>query len=289
MDCQQEEATKLKKVLADGFKTRSTKIQARLDKSSGVAKTSMGKVLRKEFSEGEDIRFKIVKDLGGYLEEKSVEPAKLHAHIADGGALTSEKFVAFAKAVYERASEAVSEATEASFAQFFRHAAGDAEALSEERLTELLTLAYSVVKPTLFTEGDTIDSKAKRRLEEGETVHALGYPKSDGKGVLRVLCKAAKDDVEGWVSVAGNKGTPILEPHRRYMVSLKETVVTKDLDVSSETLRKLSKDELLEIIQFPTKEPSAALMRVKARMVSDGAEGWVSVANTKGGAFLGPC
>ena len=49
------------------------------------------------------------------------------------------------------------------------------------------------------------------------------------------------------------------------------------------------KDELLEVLQFPTKDPGCGVLRVRAKVSGDGATGWVSVAGNAGTCFLEPC
>jgi len=171
----------------------------------------------------------------------------------------------------------------------FRHIVGDTEALTKANLTELLHVTYKVVKPTMLTQGEAISSKTVRRLDENEYIKATDCPKKEAPGVKRVACKATKDDTEGWVTVSSNKGTMMLEPCSKYMACVKETVMTESLEVASDTVGKLGRDELVEVLHFPTKDPSSGVHRVQAKTMSSGTTGWVTVAANNGTQFLEQC
>jgi len=276
----------------DSVKNRAKKIQAQLDKFTNTAKTARQRIQRKECAENEALRSKTIQAIGDYMDAKEMSFEQLYSHMA--GAADSDlhldKFVAFVGQLYEHLGDKLDEDGEAPYKELFTHASGGADTLSQAKVKEMLLMTYKVVKAAMIAAGNDIGSKAVRRLEEGEHVQALDCPRKDAaSGVTRVKCKAVNDEVEGFVSVSGNKGTVFLEPCNKYLACLKETVMTAELDVTSDTIRKLSKDELLEVIQFPTKEPSCGVLRVKAKALSDTTIGWVSVAGNAGTLFLEAC
>merc|ERR1711879_43578 len=133
--------------------------------------------------------------------------------------------------------------------------------------------------------------KTVRRLELGEVLEALEAPKKDeASGVQRVRCHAVQDDAEGWVTLAGNQGTAFLEPGGNFYSCVKETLLTDGLSVQdSKTVRRLAKGEVLEVLEFPKKDASADVKRIKGKAKLDGAIGWTTIASSSGTAFLEPC
>merc|ERR1711972_785727 len=104
----------------------------------------------------------------------------------------------------------------------------------------------------------------------------------DGAGVKRVRCRSIQDDVVGWATIAGNQGTAFLEPGGNLYKCLKETVMTDGLAVKdSKTVRRISKDEVIEVLEFPKSDPDAEVKRIKGRTKLDGAIGWITVASNQ--------
>merc|ERR1712176_1360338 len=81
---------------------------------------------------------------------------------------------------------------------------------------------------TVITSGFNIkESKALRRLELGEVVEILDGPiKEETAGVMRFHAKAMKDDIDGWITLAGNQGTVFLEEGGNLFKVVKETITT---------------------------------------------------------------
>eukprot|EP00927_Polykrikos_kofoidii_P084335 TRINITY_DN8855_c0_g2_i1.p1 TRINITY_DN8855_c0_g2~~TRINITY_DN8855_c0_g2_i1.p1 ORF type:complete len:1963 (+),score=523.65 TRINITY_DN8855_c0_g2_i1:91-5979(+) len=65
-------------------------------------------------------------------------------------------------------------------------------------------------------------------------------------------------------------------------VAMTDTLAVK----TSKTLRKLEREELVDALEAPCKDPGAALMRVRIRAHKDGVEGYVSVAGNQGTRYL---
>merc|ERR1719478_2122094 len=140
----------------------------------------------------------------------------------------------------------------------------------------MIRVFYKVVKATVLTDGVSIKSDTVRRLEVGEPLEVLEGPTSDeAADVSRVRCKAAKDGKEGWVTVAGNQGTVFLERGGNFYACIKETSMTDGLSVgTAKIIRKVSKGEVVEILEFETRDPKANLQRIKGKAKLDGATGW---------------
>merc|ERR1712048_280482 len=74
---------------------------------------------------------------------------------------------------------------------------------------------------------------------------------------------------------------------RLYYKVVKQTAMTDGVNIKeSKTVRRLETNEVLEVLRGPMKEDSFKMMRVQARMMNDGAEGWITVAGNMGTAFL---
>ena len=56
----------------------------------------------------------------------------------------------------------------------------------------------------------------------------------------------------------------------------------------SKTIRKLSKGEIIEVMEF-AKKVVQGIKRVKGKAKEDGASGWITVCGNQGTTFLEPC
>jgi len=107
--------------------------------------------------------------------------------------------------------------------------------------------------------------------------------------VQRVKVQAVNDAAAGWATIAGNQGTPFLEPGGNLFTCVKDTHITDGLSITeSKTVRKLIKGEVIEVLQFEKKD-AQGIKRVKGKAKEDGAIGWMTVCGNQGTAFLEPC
>merc|ERR1711957_63947 len=90
---------------------------------------------------------------------------------------------------------------------------GGGNELSRDQFLNFVVQYYKCTKTTVFTTTVEVkDCKTLRRVEEGEILEVLEGPVLDEQSEMtRIRAKAAKDQVEGWVTVAGSKGTNFLE------------------------------------------------------------------------------
>lgn len=105
--------------------------------------------------------------------------------------------------------------------------------------------------------------------------------------VMRVRCCTTLDGLSGWVTVAGNQGTCFLEPGGNFYC-LKETSLSEAKELDSPTVRLVAKGEVIEALEFPTKEADAEVRRMKGKAKLDGAVGWISL-QAQGAVLLEPC
>jgi len=265
---------------------QEAKIKARLIKINAATKLAREKAARKAFAEIDGKRAEAVTSIRAKMTEDGKNATEFFESINGGSAISKDKFAAFIKGL-----AGMSVLAEGIPEKLFEHIAGDATEIDQARFLEMVRLYYKVVKATVLSEEHGIKSKTVRRLELGEVLEAMEAPKKDeASGVSRVRCHAVQDDAEGYVTLAGNQGTAFLEPGGNFYSCVKETLLTDGLSVQdSKTVRRLAKGEVLEVLEFPKKDASTDVKRIKGKAKLDGAIGWTTVASTSGTAFLEPC
>merc|ERR1712070_428046 len=93
-----------------------------------------------------------------------------------------------------------------------------ADGVTKDAFLNYVNLYYKVVRGIAFTDGmDVSKCKTIRKADEGEILEVLEGPTTDeANGMTRVRVKScAEPIVEGWVTVAGSKGTSFLEKTKR--------------------------------------------------------------------------
>jgi len=170
--------------------------------------------------------------------------------------------------------------------------------LSSEDFAHFIRVFFVVVKTTAITDNKSVqDGTPIRRLEVGEVVEALHGPVLEGSvDVKRVLGRALSDSTEGWITRSGNLGTAFLKEGGSTFRVLEETVITDGFDFSNnsfqditiirETTCKLNVGETLHLIEWPRKDTATGLVRMKARVKSDGSEGWVTTVGNQGTVYV---
>jgi len=74
---------------------------------------------------------------------------------------------------------------------------------------------------------------------------------------------------------------------KSYMKVVKSIVISSDLDVKeSKVLRRLEVNEVIEVLEGPVKEGSIGVERVRAKAMSDGVEGWITVEGNLGCVYV---
>jgi len=171
--------------------------------------------------------------------------------------------------------------------------------ISKDRFLNLLRVFMKVVQESVVTSTIQIkDSAALRRLEIGEIVEVLKGPqKEETTELIRVLCKVVKDEIEGWLTVAGNQGTVFLVEANNQFRVVKETILTESFELDGggskdatrklkDTTRKLKEGEVVEVREWARKEPKSGLMRMKCKVLSDGETGWVTTVGNQGTVYM---
>merc|ERR1712232_1078593 len=114
-------------------------------------------------------------------------------------------------------------------------------------------------------------------------IEAYGVPtKEDSVGVMRIQGKAVRDGQEGWVTVLGTQGLKYLEEGGNLYKVLQDIPLLKDPagpsnNDDSNVVRKLKKDEILEVFTWEHSPDGSRVVRVQARAKNDAAVGWALV------------
>jgi len=263
------------------------KLRGDMERIASAALSAKETATRRMHSELEALRNAAVTALRERMVSKSQTSSQLFDE-AFGSAeskVTSENFSQLVKSLPGV------EVPDSRSESLFLHLTAGQPSIGKDQFVELIRLFYKVVKQSVLGESQSIKSKTLRRLEAGEIVEVVEGPtKDDGVGVIRLRCRAVKDEVEGWVTVTGNQGTVFLEQGGNTMACVKETPMTDGLSVeSSKTIRRISRGEVIEVIEFPKKDESMNVMRIKGKAKLDGTTGWVTVMGNQGTTFLEFC
>lgn len=162
--------------------------------------------------------------------------------------------------------------------------------LPKDTFLSIIRKFMKATKASVITEDISIKSKIIRRLEEGEVLEVITGPtKEESVDVARLHVKAMKDDTTGWVTPVGNQGTIFLEEGGNMFKVVKETILTGSFVIGGDTKikdRKLKVGEICEVREWPKKEETSGLMRMKVRVKSDGQIGWATKEGNTGIMFL---
>merc|ERR1712113_830365 len=71
---------------------------------------------------------------------------------------------------------------------------------------------------------------------------------------------------------------------RRFMKAARETVITSEIDIKSNTLRRVGVNEVIELVDSPEKDETADILRARCRAMSDGLEGFITIRGNISGA-----
>jgi len=264
---------------------RQENVKARVETVASAVRKSRERAVRKAYAEMDQKQLECATAIRTQLSSQGQSGEELFANIGDGKPLTTELFAEFLKGLPNLELDA------GQAEKLVEHIAGEAGNISKEQFLELIRLYYKCVKTTALNEDITIKSKQVRRLDVGEVVEFFEGPTlEDAAGVRRIRCRAVQDEAMGWATLAGNQGTPFLEPGGNFYSVVKETLLTDGLSVTdSKTIRRLAKGEVIEVLEFQKNDASVDVKRIKGKVKLDGATGWVTVASNQGAIFIEPC
>jgi len=203
-------------------------------------------------------------------------------------AVEQSAFVSFFTSCEKEEGKPVPE--EADFEKLFK-ALADGEDISKELMLSLLRTYMKVTKETVITSGCNLKSgETLRKLDVGEYIELLGtlVPEGEVEDLMRVHCKALKDDTEGWVTISGNNGTTYAVLNAGSFRVMKETLMTESFEsetTEEEEPRKLKMGEIVEAWVWPKKIGSGAV-RMKCKAKLDNKVGWVTSTDSAGQTLM---
>eukprot|EP00747_Dinoflagellata_sp_TGD_P197729 gnl/TRDRNA2_/TRDRNA2_69467_c0_seq1.p1 gnl/TRDRNA2_/TRDRNA2_69467_c0~~gnl/TRDRNA2_/TRDRNA2_69467_c0_seq1.p1 ORF type:complete len:938 (-),score=322.79 gnl/TRDRNA2_/TRDRNA2_69467_c0_seq1:66-2777(-) len=285
-----------RKTQAKALRAKLGKLMTLVDAVLDQVKKAESRAAKKAYAELTALTTEAVSAIREHMAEKDVTGEDLFKKLSGGQdkKLSEPKLTAFLEEL-----PGLKEKIEGKAKELFIHLAGGQKkgeaaptGIQMSDFLELIRIFFKVVKPTVMTENSSIKSKTARRLEVGEVVEALEAPKKEeGVGVLRVKCRTVSEPIaSGFATIAGNQGTVFLEPGGNFMQCIKETVMTDGFSVEgSKTTRKVLKGEVFEVLEFPKKDESCNVMRIKAKAKKDGQVGFITLAGNAGSTFLELC
>eukprot|EP00929_Paragymnodinium_shiwhaense_P078674 TRINITY_DN407_c0_g4_i1.p1 TRINITY_DN407_c0_g4~~TRINITY_DN407_c0_g4_i1.p1 ORF type:complete len:2118 (+),score=935.15 TRINITY_DN407_c0_g4_i1:97-6450(+) len=145
---------------------------------------------------------------------------------------------------------------------------------------EATTSHYKCTTSVAITDKEDVkDCKVVRKLAVGEVflAEAASHTVSEA-GITRVRGKATQDGAEGWITLKGNAGTTYAEADAKLWSIIKEAQLQNKLstEYALNAGRALEVGETCQVLEGPKEEKTTSVSRIKARSLSDGAEGWVT-------------
>jgi len=280
-------------------KASCASLEAQTARALAAVEKFRGEATRKDAIEVRELASRVVLALKTHQTAKSLTSDALFEAIAPKGAdgFGGKELAAFIgglpKPDGEEARALTGADVERAFGGLDEERGGS---VSKAAFECLLMVLMKVVKDVAITDGLSIkEAKTLRRLECGEVLQVIEGPvKEQQTEVERVRAKAMKDDVEGWVTVAGNQGSLFLKPGADFKV-IKETILTEGFEIEmskdetrkiKESTRKLKPGELIELRGIARKQEDTGLTRMKCKVKSDGSLGYVTTVGNTGIKFV---
>jgi Ca2+-binding EF-hand superfamily protein len=269
-----------------------TPLEQRANKAGGAASVFRGTATKKNTAELEKFRIDALAMIFTHQGKKKLENTGVYQAFDSKkkGKVDESSFVKFFKTCQMKDDDD-ERLSEENAARLFNYLdAEDAGFISKESFLNLIRKFMKVVKASVLTDDMSTKSAPKRRLVEGEVLEALTGPMEvEGEDITRIKVKAMSDDVEGWVTPVGNRGTIFVEDGGNVFKVVKETILTGSFVIGADTKtkdRKLKVGEVVEAREWARKEEASGLMRMKVAVKGDGQVGWVTSVGNTGITFL---
>ncbi|CAE7633327.1 unnamed protein product [Symbiodinium pilosum] len=159
-------------------------------------------------------------------------------------------------------------------------------------------VAKKAQKEVLELRAKAVKALRSRMTQEGQSGDEVFEAAAGGSDALdSESFKALLKDLDAetalerlFVSVTKGGGqldrASFLEFIRFYFRCVKGTVLSEEICIKSKTVRRLEVDEVLEVLEGPSKDEGANVQRVRCLAVQDGARGWATIAGNQGTPFL---
>jgi len=143
---------------------------------------------------------------------------------------------------------------------------------------------YICLRPCPIHAGLSAVSGVHKVLMAGEAFRAFEDPKDVKGGEQRTSYKAraAKDGVEGWITVSAEEVVPWSPIYKVLRAAPLTHALQNEAAEANEVLRVLTPGELVEAIGPPQEDPSTGQLRLRAVAKSDMSVGWVTAGDSDG-------
>lgn len=276
--------------------SKTTLLEPRLQRMSNLLGKSRADLKKKVQQELAELEKQALALMRYHQNSKELSPEDFFAEISQNKEAVEKKaFLSFFKGCVKE--EEATPPSAQDLTRLFEHLAERSAGISEERMMGLIRVYKKVLKETMLTEEKSIKSEILRSLQVGEIIELISPETPVEEEVVRARCRTMKDDKEGWVTVAGNGGTPFVKDYAGVYKVVKETIMTETFELDSAeakeaakqlkdaTPRKLKLGELVDVWVWPKKEKSG-LLRLKCKCRSDGHVGWATSVGNAGTVFL---
>jgi len=269
-------------------------LEARSTKNSGVTKRFRDDAAKKDVVEVEKLHTDGLAMIYHHQGAKKLLKDGLYAEFdkKKKGKIDESSFVRFFKACAVKEDDEENRMSEDDAGRLFAHLdESETGSIPKEAFLNLIRRFMKVMKASVLTDEMSTKSKPMRRLNEGEVLECFTGPTEvEGEEIQRIKVKATSDGVEGWVTPVGNRGTVFLADGGNTFKVVKETILTGSFvigaDVKGHKDRKMKVGEVVEVREWPQKEETSGLMRMKVRVKSDASIGWVTSEGNTGIKFL---
>merc|ERR1711971_763743 len=165
--------------------------------------------------------------------------------------------------------------------------------IAKEDFSRVVRVLYKVVKEIVLTDNLMIEqSRQIRKMEVDEVMEVTAGPSLDPNiGVYRIGVRSFKDDVVGWVTVAGNNGNTFVMPCASIFKARMACPLTAELrdNESEQAIKTLKEGQILELLDWSrTSRSTFGVTRIKVRVQACGTAGWATTNDNNGTVFTAP-
>mmetsp|Transcript_14254 Transcript_14254/g.44822 ORF Transcript_14254/g.44822 Transcript_14254/m.44822 type:complete len:994 (+) Transcript_14254:82-3063(+) len=187
---------------------------------------------------------------------------------------------------------------------------GEAKKLASQELEDMQVKALAVLRQHQRTKGlkseelfGEFDSNGDGRIDESEFQEffnkcekaAEDEPAGEEDKEAETPAKLGPllEGLPRLFAFLDEEGEKAIQPEvfarfaRHYMKVIKDTVITGGLSIKdSKVVRRIEHKEVVEVLEIPKKEGDVGVMRVRAKAMSDGAEGWITIEGNQKSKYL---
>lgn len=150
-------------------------------------------------------------------------------------------------------------------------------------LSEVEKPFYRCTKEFPLQKEFSSGSEAVRPVKVEEILELIEGPRKEVfQNSLRMRGKA-RDGKTGWFTVKDKHGVELATKGTKHYVCTATVAMTDIFDIKTcKVLKKLSVDDVFILMEGPTEDKDAGLVRVKGKLIKDDIEGWVTIQGNAG-------